>query len=169
MVLTEWSQQVADRYQQIFLINSSGRNLSFPWQRLSLKVLASALKSFWVKNSTEHEVNSLLVTSSLTRAEILKRYSKELQNNVRVSEKFPIAFQNVLRQTLAGARFKIPSKINTPATLIAGEKDAFVSADCSRAIQQKWNCKIEVHPDAGHDISFQDSVWLIRTISFNLQ
>ncbi len=169
MVLTEWSQQVAGRYQQIFLINSSGSNLSYPWQRLSLKVLALAIRSFWIKNRVEHEINSLLVTSSLTRDEILKKYSEELQNNVFVSEKFPIALNNVLRQAIAGARYSIPSKINTSATLIVGEKDAFVNADCSRAIQQKWNCKIEIHPTAGHDISFQDSAWLIRAISSNLQ
>ena len=72
---------------------------------------------------------------------------------------------NVLRQLLAASIYSFPEKAPTEVVLMSGGKDKFVSAQCSKDIENKWQCKHIIHPTAGHDISFQFPDWVIEQIS----
>ena len=45
--------------------------------------------------------------------------------------------------------------------LLSGAKDRFVNPKCSEDIKKNWGCDLWTHPNAGHDIAFEDPKWLI--------
>lgn len=167
MVMTEWARIHHQRFEKIFLINSSAANFSYPWERISWLVLSTSLKQIGTSNIEVFETNSLLVTTSLTKEQLQNEFRNDLLHNTAFTEKFPITVKNIIRQTIAAARYTFPLKSPVPAVILVGSKDRFVRPACSYAIQKTWNCKMNVHPTAGHDIAFEDPNWVIQTIGLH--
>ena len=164
MVMTEWAREFHTRFEKIFLINSSAANLSYPWERISWLVLYTSLKQIFMSSTEKFEMSSLLVTTSLTKSQLHNEYHHDVLRNMAFTDKFSVTDKNVLRQTVAAARYSFPPESPGPAVILVGSMDRFVQPECSYAIQKIWKCKIEIHPTAGHDIAFEDPDWVINTM-----
>jgi hypothetical protein len=49
--------------------------------------------------------------------------------------------------------------------LLAGQQDNLVNVKCSLALAKRWNCAIQVHPNAGHDLPLDDEEWVSSQIN----
>ncbi|MEO6853603.1 MAG: alpha/beta hydrolase, partial [Rhodoferax sp.] len=77
----------------------------------------------------------------------------------------PVTRANALRQLLAAARYRAPKAVTTPTLLLASAQDQLVSVACSQALARQWQCRLQVHPTAGHDLPLDDGNWLARQIA----
>ena len=164
MVLTEWVQQKPSRFDQIFLINTSAANLSKPWKRISLRVLANALKQLFTSQLEQFELNSLKMTTTLNEEIIKSKFIDDYRAVREFSKKYPITKKNIFRQLLAASKYQFPRRPAVPTILISGAGDRFVNSDCSHDLKQWWKCDLIMHPTAGHDLAFEDPNWLIEIL-----
>ncbi len=167
MVMTEWARVQPRRLEKIFLINSSAANFSFPWERISWLVLYTSMKQILESSTEVFETNSLLVTTSLSKEQLQNEFRNDVLRNMEFTTRFPITDKNILRQTVAAARYSLPLQNPVPAILLVGSKDRFVRPECSYAIHKVWNCKMHIHPTAGHDMAFEDPQWVIETLGLH--
>lgn len=77
----------------------------------------------------------------------------------------PVSRANALRQLLAAMRFNAPAQApQVPVLLLTGAQDHLVDTRCSTALAQHWQCRIAVHPTAGHDLPLDDAAWVARQV-----
>ena len=77
----------------------------------------------------------------------------------------PVTRANVPRQLLAAARYRAPLTLATPTLLLASAQDQLVSVACSQALARYWQCALQIHPTAGHDLPLDDGDWVARQIA----
>ena len=157
-----------DFFKKLFLINTSAANFSNPWKRLSWTVFLSSLKQLFTAKTEQFELNSLLVTTSLSQEKIVNEFRESYESVIQFSKKYPITKVNILRQLVAASYYFFPRESIGEVVLIRGAKDQFINSQCSVDLQKKWNCKILIHPTAGHDIAFEDANWLIEALKANI-
>lgn len=164
MAMVEWAKQRPKLFQKIILMNTSAANFSNIFHRLSFDAMALGYRLSQIKSLADREVESLEITTSLSKDQIKTDFKKELDLMVQFSEKYAAKSANVLRQLIAGSTYRFPKNPPTEVLILSGSKDKFVSAKCSNAIAKYWNCAHRIHPEAGHDISFQFPDWVIEQI-----
>ena len=164
MALVELQNFAPDFFEKLILINTSAANFSSVFDRLSPKAFWLAFQLLFIKNLAARELKTLTVTTSLKAAVITDKYKKDLDLIVKFSQKYRSKISNILRQLLAAARYRFPLRRNCRVLILSGAKDVFVSPKCSKDIEKIWQCEHEIHPNAGHDICFEDPDWVIENM-----
>lgn len=164
MAMVEWARQKPNFFKKIFISNTSAANFSNVFKRLSLDAMALGLRMRQLKKAEDKEIAALEVTTTLSKEQILSDYKSDFDEMLSFTKTNSAHVSNVLRQLLAASLYSFPQKAPTEVVLMSGGKDKFVSAQCSKDIENKWHCKHIIHPDAGHDISFQFPDWVIEQI-----
>lgn len=165
MALVELQNFAPHFFEKIILINTSAANFSSVFQRISLRALFLAVQLIFIKNLAQRELKTLTVTTSLTAKTITEKYQKDLDQIIEFSLKYSSKPSNIIRQLFAAAKYHFPLRRNCRVLILSGALDSFVSAKCSKAIEKNWQCDHEIHPDAGHDICFQDPDWVIEKMN----
>jgi pimeloyl-ACP methyl ester carboxylesterase len=162
MAMVEWARQEPHFFKKIILMNTSAANFSNVLSRLSPQAMILGLRLAGLNSLIDREVESLYLTTSLERDQIRRDFKHDLELIVHFSQKYPTQIINIFRQLIAAASYRFPQKSPTDILILNGSKDKFVSPQCSIDIAKKWNCEIRIHPEAGHDISFQFPDWVIE-------
>lgn len=168
MAMVEWAKQRPGFFKKIYISNTSAANFSNVFKRLSVDAMALGVRMRFLHTPEDREIASLEVTTTLSKEQILSDYKKAFQSMLSFSKTNPAKPKNILRQLLAASTYTFPKAPPTEVVLMSGGKDRFVSAQCSKDIENKWHCKHLIHPDAGHDISFQFPDWVVEKISATL-
>lgn len=164
MAMVEWAAQRPNLFKKIYISNTSAANFSNIFKRLSVDAMTLGLRMRFMKTHEDREIASLEVTTTLSKNKILSDYKKSFDSMLAFSQTNAAIPKNILRQLLAASIYKFPKTAPTEVVLMSGSKDRFVSAQCSKDIENHWHCKHVIHPDAGHDISFQYPDWVIEQI-----
>lgn len=161
MVATEWSYVAADEVGGCVLINTSLRAFSPFYRRLQPRNYLLLLKLvLGVKKPADAERFVLQMTSNLAnqRAHVIGAW-------VQARARHPVRRANGLRQIVAALQYRARSQPPAARVLIlSSEHDALVHASCSLAIAAHWNCPVQLHPFAGHDLALDDPAWLIEKV-----
>lgn len=165
MGMIEWARQRPDLFKKIFISNTSAANFSNIFHRLSVDAMKLGLRMRFLKKPEERELASLEVTTTLSRNQIVKDYKSSYESMLSYSKTNSAHPKNIFRQLVAASKYAFPAKPPTEVILMSGSKDKFVSAQCSKDIENKWHCKHIIHPEAGHDITFQFPDWVVQQMS----
>lgn len=165
MAMVEWAQQRPELFKKIYISNTSAANFSHVLKRLSPAAMMLGFRMGRLKKAEDRELASLEVTTTLSKEQILNDYQKSFKSMLNYSQTNSAGLNNILRQLFAAATYKFPVKAPTEVVLMSGNKDRFVSAQCSIDIKNRWNCAHIIHPEAGHDISFQFPDWVVEQLS----
>ena len=161
MVATEWCYVAAGEISGCVLINTSLRAFSPFYRRLQPRNYLLLLKLvLFVKKPADAERLVLRMTSHLAdqRAHVINAW-------VQARARHPVSTANGLRQIVAALRYRARSQPPAVKVLIlCSEHDALVHASCSLAIAAHWNCPVQLHPFAGHDLALDDPAWLIERV-----
>jgi len=103
---------------------------------------------------------------------ILQLVSNRRDQNSQIAEVWqkiqnerPVSFKNCYRQILAGANYRPDDrKPGQPVLLLHGQGDQLVAPECSKAIRNKWNLELRIHPWAGHDLPLDDGAWVVSQL-----
>jgi pimeloyl-ACP methyl ester carboxylesterase len=160
MVALDWLKRWPKDVSSAVLVNTSVRGLSPIHHRLLpqnyariLRMMLSGEKSFVERNILEMTSNNQGRFEELTEAW------------TKIQQERPVSVTNSVRQLIAAARFRPPrNKPDLPILLLNGACDRLVSPSCSQALAQHWHIPVQVHPDAGHDLTLDAPEWVIEQL-----
>ncbi len=163
MASLAWSMRWSgDPIRGLVVINTSVGGLCKPWQRMRIAGLLRTLGALVEADPVARELAILSLTSA--------RFGNDLalaREQALIHERRPVARRNVLRQMLAGARFRAHAPLPRPLPLLVlnGADDRLVDPICSRRIAASFAGRLEVHPRAGHDLTLDDPQWCAEKIA----
>ena len=155
MVAVAWADAHPQEVAAQVLINTSMRPFSRFYQRLR-PASYGALAALALPGATPHkwERTVLNLTTHHVHADILADW-------LALHQAHPVSRANALRQLWAAARYVAPRSAPTVPTLVlASLSDRLVNVECSRALARHWQCPLQQHPSAGHDLALDDGVWV---------
>lgn len=159
MVALEWLFQKPDEVAGAILINISLANVSPFYHRLRWQTYLDLLRIVGQRDVVKKETAILKLISNQNSFEEIAKEWTTIQTSRGVSS------QNTINQLVAAARYR-PQLIKPkpPVLLLSSRKDRLVSWRCSRRIARIMNVAIMEHPSAGHDLTLDDSRWVLRCI-----
>jgi pimeloyl-ACP methyl ester carboxylesterase len=162
IVAVAWSELYPAEIEAMVLINTSLAPYSPFYHRLRPANYPALIRHLLFGSAVQRERLILRLTSNQSRAqhrqEILEQWISYAREN-------PVSRANILLQLLAAVSYRaVKAAPSTPALLLAGQQDHLVNARCSLTLAQLWNCAIQLHPTAGHDLPLDDGIWVARQV-----
>jgi len=161
MAAIEWSRADPECIAGCALINTSLAGVSPFWQRLrpaNYPTVARLLLPGLAPLEPERRVLAITSARPHTHLAVAQAWA-------RIAHEHPVSPANALRQLWAASRYRAPATAPAvPTLLLAADGDRLVSPQCSRALAERWNVPLHVHPSAGHDLPLDDPDWLAETI-----
>ena len=159
MVATGWCSAHPQEVAGLVLINTSLRPFSPAHQRL--KPRAALLRLLLSRpDPTGWERAVLALTSNAPRRDgsLARQWADHRRDR-------PVSTANALRQLWAAMRFVAPRMPpSSRVLLLTSARDGLVDTRCSLALARAWQCDIESHPWAGHDLPLDDGAWVIEQV-----
>lgn len=155
MVTTELARLYPESIDGTILINTSFGNFSPIYHRLQLDGLTHLLKMMSSRSLEERELAVVnMISNSQNKSELVKEW-------VQYAEEKPIKPFNFFKQLFAAATYRAPyNKPDCPFWILTSEGDRMVNSSCSKTIAQRWSVPIEIHPSAGHELTYDDPHWV---------
>lgn len=167
LVACDWASRYPHEVSGIVLINSSVASLSPAWQRLRWQVWWSVLRAL-LASVEQREAMIYRLTCNVRDDQKTK-----LGEWLRYQDSRPVSRLNFVRQLSAASRYQFSEgqleHLKTPPLILAGRNDRLVNPECSRALASYLHCPWICHPSAGHDLTHDDPLWVIRQIEHWLQ
>jgi pimeloyl-ACP methyl ester carboxylesterase len=159
MVAVGWSQRYPQEVAAQVLINTSMRPFSAFYQRLRPANYGALLKLIVLGASPqEWEHTVLRLTSHTADTAVLPAW-------LAIRRERPVSRANAFRQLLAAARFTASgNRPLVPTLLLASAHDRLVAVQCSEALARHWQCPLQLHPSAGHDLPLDDGPWVAQQV-----
>jgi pimeloyl-ACP methyl ester carboxylesterase len=160
MVSVAWAQSHPCEIAAQVLINTSMRPFNPFYQRLRPANYGRLLRLAWPGTSADVSERSILqITSNCQDESVLPLWLALRRAN-------PVSGRNTLNQLVAAARFCAPSgQVAVPTLLLASEFDKLVNVRCSRSLAVVWQCPLQVHASAGHDLPLDDAPWVLARVA----
>jgi pimeloyl-ACP methyl ester carboxylesterase len=159
MVAVAWAHAHPAEVSALVLVNTSLRPFSPFYQRLQPHTYAPLLRLVLLGATAEQWEHTILrITSNTGLTEVLPHW-------LTLRAQHPVARRNALRQLLAATRYRAPATPpRQPVLLLASELDGLVSPQCSATLAARWQCSLQRHPTAGHDLPLDDAPWVLAQI-----
>lgn len=126
MVAWSWTTLYPDDFTDMVVMNSSFGKFSPIWKRVQPKAISEFIKISMAAPGIEKEKRILGLSANSSR-----RIEKNLPVWAKIGEEASMRFPNVLRQILAGMRFKPVSAPKIPMLVIASKHDRLAHYSCS--------------------------------------
>jgi pimeloyl-ACP methyl ester carboxylesterase len=162
MAATAWATRFPDEIDAAVLINTSMRPFSRFHQRLRPRNYVSMLRLALTKPTSPALDRSVLrMTSRNHRSD-----AQFLMDWAAIRNDRPVSRINAAAQLWAAARYTAPSiRPFQRVLLLTSANDALVDTRCSIAMARAWNCRLESHPTAGHDLPLDDPEWVAQKVA----
>jgi pimeloyl-ACP methyl ester carboxylesterase len=160
MVAVHWSQKYPAEVARQVLINTSMRPFSRFYQRLRPANYA-ALASLILTRATARRWEQAIfrMTSNLAAPDVVNQW-------LSLRAEHPVSLSNALRQLWAAARFRAQAqRPEAPTLVLASQRDALVSVQCSITLVAAWGFPLQLHASAGHDLALDDGAWVARQVA----
>jgi len=161
IVAIEWLRLFPQDFQRLVIINSSFRGLSPLLKRLQPKALNAFRNIFKSKTVEEREHRIIKLCSNNE-----KIYNNLYDKWVSIANERPMSKPNMLRQTVAAARYKFKKCPKIPAYVIASKHDRLAHYSCSQKIHKKIGGQFHLMEDksVGHGVHMDAPVELANLI-----
>lgn len=158
MVAIEMARKKNSHVSRLILINSSSR-LSSVFQRIHIPTLLGLL----YRAHKPLKIKERAILEAVCNNK--KNIEKNIQHWVDIQGHSPCRFSTALKQLFASAIWVPPKTIdNTQILILCSKNDRLVSYHCSKKMSAYYQCHIQTHRWAGHDIPLDDPHWVIEKI-----
>lgn len=140
MVGLEWIRQFPQDFDGLVIINSSMRGISKLPKRIQPQAMARFFQIFLTPSPERKERLVLDLCSNHP-----ERSEKIHPQWVQIAKERPMHWSNLIRQTVAGARFQIAEFPNIPRLILASKGDRLAHYECSVQLHEVWSA---VHPNS---------------------
>lgn len=155
MVAMDWANRHPEDLAGVAIAASSASNLSKPLERFSLVGIASVVVNRVTRDPERRQRRLAWLLSS--RRDIRDRVVRDW---MQIERDRPVSFATLRAQIEAASRWRAPGSLPVPSLFLVGRKDRLVHPDCSRALARRYAAPLEVHPDAGHDLTTDAPDWV---------
>ena len=162
MVACDWAGHWPQEVARMVLVNTSMRPYGHLHERLRPRAWGDLLRV------------ALLPLSAARREQILLARTSQLHGAdtalagawAALRERRPVSTANALRQLLAAARFRWQGPApDLDVLVLASKADQLVDPACSRRLAAAWNCRLAMHPSAGHDLTLDAADWVLDQLA----
>ncbi len=161
MVAIDWMSRFGHQVAGAVIINTSLRGCSTFAQRLKPRNYPKILYNLLVNHSAIARERLILSVST-------NLYSDKetlAANWADFAHRYPTSESNAVRQLIAASRFSMPkNKPHDNVLLLSSTRDRLVDAQCSACLASAWQWPIQCHAKAGHDLTLDDSDWVIYQV-----
>lgn len=159
MVAAHWADEYPEDIDTLYLMNTSHRRSSRPWERISLNVIKGIPRILLTPDpyARERQVLHLIANDE-------ERIQKLLPRMAAYSAAHPVDPKNFVRQLMAAARCDFPKVPKVPTVLIGSRGDRLASVENTLKIASDWKISPRIHDWAGHDIAIDDPEWLLQQL-----
>ena len=158
VLATAWTQNFPQEVSHLVIINSSSPQNPF-YDRLFPRHYRKILKLLMFPNAARSEKFILSVTSNNRN-----KWEPQASENIEYLKKYPVSAANFLRQLKLASQVDFLKFPEAKKLVLASRHDRLVSSRCSEVIADIWNCPIEFHQSAGHDLPMDDANWIFEKI-----
>jgi pimeloyl-ACP methyl ester carboxylesterase len=159
MVAMDWCAAHPGDFARLVLANTSASDVGRPWDRMRPGALLTTVRVMLSRDPVERERRVLsMVTRRRTDLDAVAREWADIHATR------PVTRATVLRQIGAALRFRAPPRLGLPVLVLSGAGDALASPACSRALAARFGARLEVHPEAGHELALDAPEWLAERI-----
>ncbi|MEZ4751513.1 MAG: alpha/beta hydrolase [Bdellovibrionota bacterium] len=158
MLAMQWAFERPEEVKGVVVINTSARNLSWPWERFSPRAIRTFLQAVTSRGEEREKAILELVCNS---ENVRRRY---LPTFKVLAEHRPVKLSNVRRQLSAARGFRA-KKLSQSGLILVSEKDRLAAPSCSHALADFLQWPLVSHPSAGHDLALEDPAWLADEIA----
>lgn len=159
MVATHWSLRHPQKVAKQFLINTSD-NRSPSHLRIQLPIWPMILRRLINPSGPKVEFGVLQAISN--RADVRKKWSPIFQE---AYAKVPIRRRDFLAQIRTASQTRFPVQAPVSSVILNSKGDRLAHHSCSEKIARLWDCPIETHVSAGHDLTLDDGPWVLEKLS----
>lgn len=160
MMARMWMDLHPDDFKKCILMNTSFRGICPIHKRLRPQSMKTFLRLFLTRDRDEVERGILEMVSNRK-----DKHPPILRNWIRYQKEYPVSHKSFINQITAALRFAPPKLAPKPELLIlAGQKDRLCHYSCSESIQRTWGGKLEMHPEAGHDLAIDVPEWTAQKV-----
>lgn len=160
MIAMKWIELYPQDFQVGVMINTSAANFSSPIKRMSLKTIKSAAALFFSKSLEEREKFVYQITTNLESHNELSKVAEW----VKYARENPVSKASFLSQLIAAGKFTAPPRLGIPTLFLVSEKDQLADSACGKKLAKHFNARVDVHPEAGHDLPLDDPDWICQQI-----
>jgi pimeloyl-ACP methyl ester carboxylesterase len=161
MVAWEWMLAHPDEIGGAVLINTSLGKISPFYRRLRWQCYG---RLYAAAGNREVEQREPALLELLSNRE--DNYPRIAADWIAIQRARPVSAKNAARQLMAAATY-CPEDIKPkpPILLLNSRGDRLVDPGCSEAIARKWRLELHTHPWGGHDLTVDDSGWVVSEIA----
>lgn len=160
MMARHWMDLYPDDFKKCVLMNTSYRGICPIYRRLQPQSMKTFFRLFMTKDPAKVEKGILEMVSNRK-----ERHPPILENWIQWQQEHPVSHKSFINQMTAAMTFKAPKTSPKPELLIlAGKKDRLCHYSCSQKIHELWGGKLEIHPEAGHDLGTDAPEWTAEKI-----
>lgn len=162
MVACDWALRHPEEVRGLVVINSSLAEFSPVWQRIRWQAWWRVLGAFLVPSEQREQLIYQLTCN------VRDDHESTLQQWLRYQRENPVRRRNFLYQLKAAADYKLPACDNVltrDALILASAGDRLVDPVCSSHLAFAFGAQVQLHPDAGHDLTHDDPLWVVGQIS----
>lgn len=160
MVAWEWLLNHPEELGGAVLINTSFGGLSPFYERLIWRCYPKVFAAVLSRRIEDREPKLLKLLSN--RQETFEQTAGDW---IAIQKARPVSGKNACMQLFAAATYEAgDQKPAQPVLLLNSLGDKLVSPHCKEVIQQKWNLELHTHPWGGHDLTLDDSEWVVAEI-----
>jgi len=160
MVTLEMIYQRPLEFDKIIIINSSQKLKTPFYKRLNIQFAPTLGMSFLLKDINYRERLILKYTLNTKFDETL------IEKWVNFFEEKPFSLKSAALQFQAGSAFNLEGKIEplkaSKGLVLISEKDRLVNSESSETIAELLGWPVKYHPNAGHDMTYDDPDWVIE-------
>jgi len=159
MVAAEWVRRFPEEIAGCVLINTSFRPFNPFYQRLRPRNYVTLLRMLGLNNVSPAAWERAILHMTSNRPDQIEEIVRQW---IGIRLQRPVRKLEAVRQLVAAARYRASTqKPAVSVLLLASANDQLVDVNCSRVIQARWGCPLQIHETAGHDLPLDDSLWVI--------
>jgi pimeloyl-[acyl-carrier protein] methyl ester esterase len=154
MVGSKWCHLFPNDFNYFVIMNSSFKNLSPVHKRVQPSAMKEFVKIFATKDHTKREEKIISLCSNRK-----SKHPETLITWVKLATEKAMSQENMVRQTIAAARFSMDFKLQNKVLIIVALHDKLAHFTCSQQIRDFWQADYEEidSPDVGHAIHIDAS------------
>lgn len=160
MMARKWMELYPDDFKKCILMNTSFKGICPIHKRLRPQSMKTFVRLFLTRDRDEVERGILEMVSNRR-----DKHPPILKNWIRYQKERPVSHKSFINQITAALAFDAPKEApKTPLLILAGKKDRLCHYTCSEKIHKVWGGKLEIHPEAGHDLAIDVPEWTAEQV-----
>lgn len=159
MLAMNWVNRYPEDFERCVVVNTGAPAVFRPHQMQFGLMSLIAGKRF--RSLDAHEAAALKLTSNRPPDQLAELSTTWAQYQ---RDAAPLD-ASVLAQVAAAATFRLPTRIPVPLLVLASKGDRLADHHMSERIATRFDAPLRLHPDAGHDLTLDDSPWVCDQIT----